>query len=135
MANSGGFVVNTHDFTLVRSGRTYSGIWESDDGGVLTSWRDYYRVAVEITDTNDEDGNGIPDFSDNLPTKFKHIAVMPGSQIQLELQGQAGKDVTVFTSTDLTNWLPWVALPNSQGSLKIFDAITKGSGKRFYSVR
>jgi hypothetical protein len=134
--NSQGFFVNIHNFTLSRSGNTYSGVWQSDDGNPLTPWPDYTSVAVEIVDANDADGNGIPDLSDSftVPLKITGIGLSPGGKVHLEVQGPVGTDVTFFTSSDLTNWVPWVVLPNTQGNFEVSDLIIKNSRARFYSV-
>jgi formylglycine-generating enzyme required for sulfatase activity len=214
--------VRLHDFILTRSGNQYSGDVESDDGDPLTSWRDYFKGHWEITDTNDADGNGVPDFSDALPVppsiasqpqsqtvslgraatftvsatgtaplsyqwtfngakitdatnstlslptvtaaqagsyavvvanqvgtvtsaaatltiqflraEFTRIVIVQGGQVQLQIQGPVGHNVTISTSTDLVNWLPWVTLPNAQGTLQLTDPITTSIEKRFYLV-
>jgi hypothetical protein len=53
----------TTEFT--RDGNIYSGTVVLADGEPLTSWPDYQRWFLTITDTNDEDGDGIPDLSDS----------------------------------------------------------------------
>jgi hypothetical protein len=137
ITNSAGFVVRSHDFTLKRSVNRYSGVWQSDDGNPLTPWPDYTSVAVEIVDPNDADRNGIPDLSDSftVPLKITEIGIAPGGKVHLEVQGPVGTDVTFFTSSDLANWVPWVVLPNPQGSLQVSDLVIKSSKDRFYSVR
>ncbi len=52
--------------TLARSEKRYTGTLRLLDGLPETSWRDYADWAVEITDTNDANTNGVPDFSDPL---------------------------------------------------------------------
>ena len=59
-------VLQAKPFTLTRSGRRYLGNTEFQDGGLSTTWRDYIQWRTEITDNNDVDANGIPDFSDNV---------------------------------------------------------------------
>jgi hypothetical protein len=56
-------ILPTTEFT--RDGNTYSGTVVLTDGEPLTSWPDYQRWFLTITDTNDSDGDGIPDISDS----------------------------------------------------------------------
>ena len=53
--------------TLRRSGNKYVGEMRLADGYLETPWPDYTQWVLEIVDTRDSDGNGIPDLSD-LPT-------------------------------------------------------------------
>src|SRR5579872_5359485 len=50
-----------------RTGNTYVGNAVLFDGLPETSWPDYLNWVFKIADTNDADGNGIPDLSDALP--------------------------------------------------------------------
>jgi hypothetical protein len=54
--------------TLNRKGKKYVAEFEINDGNFSTSWRDYTKWVLELTDSNDADGNGIPDLSDLLAT-------------------------------------------------------------------
>ena len=49
---------------LSRAGNSYYGFVQTVDGDPTTSWADYIDWYVEIIDTNDGDGDGIPDFTD-----------------------------------------------------------------------
>lgn len=49
---------------LVRSGRTYVGSMTLVDGGPETPWPDFTQWVIELTDEQDGNENGIPDFSD-----------------------------------------------------------------------
>jgi hypothetical protein len=49
---------------LSRSGNVYRGNFSLADGLPQTSWADFTEYVLAISDTNDSDGNGIPDFSD-----------------------------------------------------------------------
>ena len=58
---------------LTRKGNTYSGFAKAVDGEPATSWADYVDWFVEVTDLNDGDTDGVPDFTDpvedpNQPT-------------------------------------------------------------------
>lgn len=50
--------------SLTRSGNVYSTRVSLDDGKYTTSWDDYVDWFVVITDTNDVDSDGVPDFTD-----------------------------------------------------------------------
>lgn len=61
-------VMQLQEGSLSRSGNSYSGFFKAVDGYPTTSWADYLDWYVEITDTNDGDGDGIPDFTDPVQT-------------------------------------------------------------------
>lgn len=63
-SDGGIFVANAG--TLTRSGKVYRGTLNVVDGLLQTYWPDYVNTVLIITDNNDTDGNGIPDFSDTL---------------------------------------------------------------------
>lgn len=50
--------------TLNRSGTAYRGNFSLVDGLPQTPWADFTEYVLAITDSNDADRNGIPDFSD-----------------------------------------------------------------------
>ena len=66
-------------FTLTRSGTRYTGNARLNDGIPETSWADATNWVIEITDTNDWDGNGVPDVSDTIPSP-PYFAAQPQSQ-------------------------------------------------------
>jgi hypothetical protein len=49
---------------LARSGYSYKGLATLDDGVTGTNWPDFTDWYVILTDTNDADGDGIPDLTD-----------------------------------------------------------------------
>jgi hypothetical protein len=53
--------------TLNRSGNSYTANMKAVDGDPDTSWGDYIDWHVVVTDTNDADSNGVPDFTDPPP--------------------------------------------------------------------
>ncbi len=64
--------------TLRRSGNKYIGDFSFLDGRGATSWPDYTSWLMEVWDTNDFNGNGIPDLSDSgAPV----IVTQPQSQL------------------------------------------------------
>jgi hypothetical protein len=60
---------------FTRNGNTYSAVVELTDGDSYTSWPDYQKWLLLIEDTNDFDGDGIPDLSD--PAQSKAIPAIP----------------------------------------------------------
>ena len=57
-------IIQLENGLLSRKGNSYYGFVQTVDGGPTTSWADYLDWYVEIIDTNDGDGDGIPDFTD-----------------------------------------------------------------------
>lgn len=53
-------------FKLVRCGNLYKGTFALKDGDPSTPWADFALYAVALKDTNDADGDGIPDISDRV---------------------------------------------------------------------
>ena len=76
---SDGTEYTTLALLLNRSGTKYSGDLQLLDGNPQTSWPDYTDWFVSITDTNDANGNGIPDLSDNISLP-PAITLAPQSQ-------------------------------------------------------
>jgi hypothetical protein len=60
---------------FTRNGNTYSAVVELTDGDSYTSWPDYQKWLLLIEDTNDSDGDGIPDLSD--PAQSKAMPLIP----------------------------------------------------------
>lgn len=60
---------------FTRNGNTYSAVIELTDGDSYTSWPDYQKWLLLIEDTNDFDGDGIPDLSD--PAQLKAMPWIP----------------------------------------------------------
>ncbi len=68
-----------------RDGNTYTALVELSDGDLDTSWPDYQKWLVIIQDTNDTDGDGVPDLSDlSLPVDPPEPKFMPWLQLLLE---------------------------------------------------
>jgi hypothetical protein len=67
---------------FTRDGNTYSAVVELTDGEPTTSWADYQKWLIHIEDTNDSDGDGIPDLSD--PTAPPKTKAMPWLQMLLD---------------------------------------------------
>ena len=54
--------------SLSRSGSTYKGSMSLADGTLETTWVDFEEYGASFTDTNDTDGDGIPNMTDELST-------------------------------------------------------------------
>ena len=68
-------------FVLKRTGNRYLGSLDFVDAYRGTSWPDYTAWQVEIVDTNDSDGDGVPDLSDpQVVESPPAISVQTGSQ-------------------------------------------------------
>jgi hypothetical protein len=62
-------ILQTQSTTLKRSGNKYSGYLKALDGDTDTSWADYVDWYVEVTDLNDANSDGVPDFTNPVETK------------------------------------------------------------------
>ena len=100
--------------TLTRTGNRYRGPLTVVDGLSETSWQDFTQWIVEATDTNDSNGNGIPDWSDTPSNPLLSVAYALNSKT-LTLTGQPSHEYTAYYSTNLTNWQV-VANLNPSGS-------------------
>ena len=76
--------------------------------------------------------------ADNLgickPLKFDAITPLTNSAVLLNLSGQAGKNLTIYSSPDLLSWLPIVTAPNPQGTLQFTNAAASAVKSRFYKA-
>jgi len=59
-----GAIYSVRAGTFARSSGNYRGTVSLVDGGLLTSWADFLDYAISITDTNDSNGDGVPDLTD-----------------------------------------------------------------------
>jgi hypothetical protein len=89
----------------------YYGYVDFEDGDADTSELDYQTWVLSIDDVNDSDGDGIPDFSDDLgsgtvrpPTVALSIA---DTNLSFSISSTIGRTVEIqeVTSLGLTNWL------------------------------
>ena len=74
--------VSTSKFTATRSGSRYSGAFAISDGMSETSWVDLDRWVIEVTDSKDSNGNGIPDITDALPDPPRITLQPEGQSVQ-----------------------------------------------------
>ena len=93
------------DLTLTTN---YYGFLDFDDGDPNTSDPDYFTWILSIDDSNDADGDGIPDFSDDPgPTEEPVLFLAPTSaNLSLTISGVVGRMHEVQQSSSLshTNW-------------------------------
>lgn len=80
LRDSTGDMTQVNTFTLTRSGNRYTANFTVADGANATSWVDYQWNHVRITDTNDTDGDGIPDLSDLVNAIPPSITSQPQNQ-------------------------------------------------------
>jgi hypothetical protein len=59
-------IFKTQSTVLSRTGNKYTGYLKALDGDLDTSWADYVDWYIEITDPNDGDKDGVPDFTDPI---------------------------------------------------------------------
>lgn len=88
---------------LSRTGNRYRGPLTIVDGLSETSWPDFTQWMLEVTDNNDSNGNGIPDWSDTPNNPLLGVAYAADSKT-LVLTGQPSHQYTAYYSTNLTNW-------------------------------
>ncbi|HSY43529.1 MAG TPA: GH25 family lysozyme [Candidatus Acidoferrum sp.] len=65
--------------------------------------------------------------------EFTHVISTNFGQVQLSLRGQTGKDFTLYTSTNLTNWTLLLAIPNATGATNYSDS-SASDLQKFYRV-
>lgn len=67
-------------FTMTRVGNKFIATGSMQDGHTYSSWVDYKDFVLTITDSNDTDGDGIPDLSDSVIFLGPVITSEPASQ-------------------------------------------------------
>ncbi len=88
----------------------YYGFVDFDDGDPNTTDPDYYTWVLSIDDVNDSNGNGIPDFSDDVGSanaRPPSLTLTPGgASLSLSISGTVGRthEVQQTTSLSQTNW-------------------------------
>jgi len=105
----------------------YYGYVEFDDGDLSTPDADYLIWFLSIDDSNDSNGNGIPDFSDDLGSANARpplLTLTRGSTaLSLSISGTLGRthEVQQITSLDQTNWttVSSVTLTNDPQSVSL----------------
>jgi hypothetical protein len=82
-----GVQVQIAPFILTRQGRKYSGTFQFSDGRLDTAWPDFKEWRLELLDTNDANGNGIPDLSDGLVGSLQ-VNLAPAGAVSAGAQWQ-----------------------------------------------
>lgn len=86
---------------LTRVGTAYRGELVMADGNTASPWADFTRWRIEITDTADTDGDGVPDLSDAL---LSAPAIVRQSTPRFDFPVTPGYAYRLRGSTDLVNW-------------------------------
>lgn len=86
---------------IYRSGTRYLGALNITDGLTDTPWLDFQSYMVEITDTADTDGDGVPDLSDAL---LSAPAIVRQSTPRFDFPVTPGFSYRLRGSTNLVNW-------------------------------
>jgi hypothetical protein len=126
--------------TDVFSSNSFSPIVKLETG---TEW-----YAWSVT-SGDLDGDGraelaVVNISNNTVSVFRNTSPVQGKNLTLDItqdqnnriiikmKGPAGKNVTLFTSTDLIQWNPLITLTSQDGVLNLDDPATETMRQRFY---
>jgi PKD repeat protein len=83
---------------FTRNGNTYTAVVVFTDGDSDTSWPDYQKWQTVIQDTNDTDGDGIPDLSDPPQAKARFDAYPTVGKAPLEVT------FTDQSEGEITSW-------------------------------
>jgi len=83
------------------SATRYLGALTVVDGLPVTPWADFQSSMVEVTDTNDSDADGVPDFSDAL---LSTPAIVRQSTPRFDFPVTPGYTYRLRGSTDLKTW-------------------------------
>ena len=62
------------------------------------------------------------------------ITPQTNGAVLLSATGQAGKNLTIYSSADLLNWLPIATLPNPTGTLQFTNTASGSFPSRFYKA-
>jgi hypothetical protein len=115
LTNAAGLILSyTNDFFQRNFGAptNYFGFVDFDDGDVINTpdQPDYFTWFLSIDDPNDANGNGIPDFSDDVSStnaRTPSLTLMrAGTNLSIAISGSVGHthEVQQATSLDQTNW-------------------------------
>ncbi|MFA6544994.1 MAG: hypothetical protein WCS99_11250 [Limisphaerales bacterium] len=94
-------ITSASPLNLYRSGTRYLGALNITDGLTDTPWPDFQSYMVEITDTDDADGDGVPDLSDAL---LSAPAIVRQSTPRFDFPVTPGYTYRLRGSTDLKTW-------------------------------
>jgi len=65
---------------------------------------------------------------------FDSINRQSNGDVHLNLTSPTGKNVTIYASPDLLNWLPVATITNTQATLQYIDTTARSLGRRFYKA-
>ena len=69
------------------------------------------------------------------PLQFTHISRLADGRVKLGMSGEAGFNVQLRASTNLTSWLVLTNLANPSGSLSFTDAPPVSVSNQFYRAQ
>ena len=74
--------------------------------------------------------------SDGLCKRPEFVGIVRENDgsMRVRVKGQTGHDLTLSSSTNLTNWVSWPSVPYTGGTNDIPDSATVGTPKKFYKV-
>lgn len=117
--------------TFNRTGNRYLSSYTSPDGMGVTTWPDYTQWIVEVTDYNDSNANGVPDWSDTPNAPRLNVTYTPDSKT-ITLTGQQNHKYTTWHSTDLKTWSVVADLNIVTGTNKVSFNHGTTDGTGFY---
>lgn len=68
------------------------------------------------------------------PLVFNSINRQSNGNVLLNMSSPTGKNVTIYASPDLLNWLPVATLTNTQGTWQFIDTTAGSFARRFYKA-
>ena len=117
----------------------YVGLVEFDDGDLGTSDVDYWAWVLSIDDPNDSNGNGVPDFSDDVGSTNAQpplLTLTRGStDLSLTISGTVGRthEVQQINLVGQTNWATIKSITLTTGS-QIVSLPLPTNGASFWRV-
>jgi len=127
--------VSVNSFILNRTGNKYTGTGSMQDGNPFSSWVDYQDFFLSLPDTNDTDGDGIPDLSDDLI--FMGPAIVTEPQSKTVIQG-VSTNLTVTASSPYALSYQWYfkgsILDGQTGSSLQFDNVQSAQAGNYTVV-
>jgi hypothetical protein len=107
------------------SSSNYFGGWTFQDGDLVTTGADYFDWILAVRDTNDADGDGVPDLSDDPSSVSGPVFTRPrveAGQLVLEWQGTG----RLQSANEITG--PWADVP---GAMSPFRQMPVGTRQYF----
>jgi hypothetical protein len=66
------------------------------------------------------------------PPRFELITLEPGQNLRVVLGGEPGQSITVYSSTNFSDWVVLTNLANPSGTIEFTDTVSSGRTQRFY---